>query len=91
LQRLRQAFVGKIAVWPFEPLEAPVVFVEIWPSLTVGAGPDHWIKDAWQVHEVVRQVMALPADALACLLDVAPTSEGSIFGLGHEQELRDAA
>jgi molybdopterin molybdotransferase len=91
LQRLRQAFARQVTVWPFEPLKSPVAFVEIWPSLTVGPAPDGWIKDAWQVHEVVRQVMALPADILHRLLDVPMTVEGSIFGLGHEQELRRAA
>ncbi|MEO0774659.1 MAG: molybdopterin molybdenumtransferase MoeA, partial [Pseudomonadota bacterium] len=33
LERLRKRFAGQVAVWPFEPLEAPVAFVEIWPGL----------------------------------------------------------
>lgn len=91
LQRLRQDFEGRVSVWPFEPLDAPVAFVEIWPSLSVVASPEGWIKDAWQVREVVRQVMALPRDVLDQMLDVPPTAEGSIFGLGHAEVLRCAA
>ena len=39
LSRLRKRFAGDVAIWPFDPLDAPVAFVEIWPSLTVGAAP----------------------------------------------------
>jgi molybdopterin molybdotransferase len=33
LQRLRRLFAGKVAVWPFEPADAPVVLAEVYPSL----------------------------------------------------------
>ncbi len=85
LARLRRQFDA--AVWPFEPLDRPVAFVEIWPSLTVGAPPEGMIKDAWQVTEVARQISALPPDRLAAVLDVTQPEEGWIFGLGFEQEL----
>jgi len=95
LNRLRQAFLPDLAVWPFEPLDKPIAIVEIWPSLiakavaaTVPAGR---IKDAHQVLLLAQALSALPSDQLSQLLDVAPTSEGSILGLGHEAMLAEAA
>ena len=85
LSRLRRDF--PVSVWPFEALETPIAFVEIWPSLTLGQAPDDMIRDAWQVREVSRQVAALAPARLAMLLDVAAPEEGWIFGLGHEAEL----
>ncbi|NNE51966.1 MAG: molybdopterin molybdenumtransferase MoeA [Sulfitobacter sp.] len=85
LARLRRQF--DVAVWPFEPLEAPIAFVEIWPSLTVKGAPREGIKDAWQVREVVRQVAGLPHAELAEILSVEAPEEGWIFGLGHEERL----
>lgn len=89
LSRLRRRF--DVAVWPFEPLDAPIAFVEIWPSLTVHDVPDGWIKDAWQVTEVARQLASLDGDTLAGLLDVSVPQEGWIFGLGHEETLKGPA
>lgn len=54
LHHLRQTFHHKIAVWPFDPAPAPITFVEIWPTLYAGKTPDHWIKDAHQVHTTAR-------------------------------------
>jgi molybdopterin molybdotransferase len=85
LARLRDAF--PTSVWPFEPLEAPVALVEVWPSLTAGTAPEGIIKDAWQVSEVARQVAALPAEVVREMLDVDAPEEGWIFGLGHETRL----
>jgi molybdopterin molybdotransferase len=81
LQRLRQRFAERVAVWPFEPLDRPVAFVEIWPSLNVGPAPQDWIKDAWQVHEVARDLAALPRDALSERLQVDAPEEGWILGV----------
>ena len=56
LARLRRRFPGRIAVWPFEPLDRPVAFVEIWPSLlraAVAAAADP-IKDRAQVRLMAR-------------------------------------
>ena len=86
LARLRRQF--EVAVWPYQPLTAPIAFVEIWPSLTAGSAPEGMIKDAWQVQQIAGQVAQLPADRLAALLDVDAPEEGWIFGLGHEDELR---
>ncbi|GIT87887.1 gephyrin-like molybdotransferase Glp [Roseobacter sp. OBYS 0001] len=89
LSRFRRRFGAK--VWPFEPLTNDVAFVEIWPSLTVGAAPAHMIKDAWQVREVARTVSAMTPEQLAEVLDVDAPEEGWIFGLGHEALLKEAA
>ncbi len=91
LSRLRSRFREKVSVWPFEPLTSQVAFVEIWPSLTVGAAPQGVIKDAWQVQEAARQISGLSGTALAEMLDVSAPEEGWIFGLGFEDRLRSAA
>ena len=88
LTRLRRHFAGQVAVWPYEVLERPVAFVEIWPSLTAGPAPDGMIKDAWQVTEIARQLACLDHDVLAEMLQVDAPEEGWIFGLGHEERLR---
>ncbi|AXI41123.1 gephyrin-like molybdotransferase Glp [Sulfitobacter sp. SK011] len=85
LSRLRREF--PVAVWPFAALDAPIAFVEIWPSLTVKDAQAGMIKDAWQVAEVARQVSALSAEKLAEMLDVQAPEEGWIFGLGYEDLL----
>ncbi|MEL6240743.1 MAG: gephyrin-like molybdotransferase Glp [Pseudomonadota bacterium] len=89
LNRLRRRW-DTVCVWPFEALDGPIALVEIWPSLTVGQPPEGWIKDAWQVHEVARITSGLPADRLAQMLDVPPTEEGWILGLGFEDQLAGA-
>lgn len=85
LERLRRRFAGKISVWPFELLETPVAFVEIWPSLyanevTANAAL-HPIKDAVQVHTLTQIIAAMDGPALGRTLDVPPNSEGWIFGV----------
>ncbi len=89
LARLRRKFDA--AAWPFEPLTKPVALVEIWPSLTLDSGPEGMIRDAWQVREVARMVSALDPTELGDILDVSAPEEGWIFGLGHEDLLRQAA
>lgn len=89
LSRLRRRFGA--SVWPFEQLDTDVALIEVWPSLTLGAGPEGEIKDAWQVREVARTISALTDDELSALLDVSAPEEGWIFGLGHEDLLREAA
>ena len=88
LSRLRKRFAPQVSVWPFETLVAPIAFVEIWPSLSVGRAPDYWIKDAWQVFDLARRLSAMTPDVLQRILDVPRQSEGWIFGLGHEAALR---
>ncbi|MFQ6551282.1 gephyrin-like molybdotransferase Glp [Aestuariibius insulae] len=95
LNRLRHRLEGKVAVWPFEPLDRPVAFVEIWPSLLskaitpqVKSGD---IKDEVQVRILAETIARLPSDRLTDILNVEPTEEGWIFGVGHEDELNALA
>ena len=87
LTRLRRAFTGRVAVWPFEPLHAPIALVEIWPSLTVGPPPKGWIKDAWQVDQVSRDVGAMSAPDLRAQLAVSAPEEGWILGVPQTQRV----
>lgn len=95
LHRLRAYFAGQVAVWPFEPLDAPIAFVEVWPSLinpvVKAAEAQGGIRDAHQVGLLARAIAQLPAAELARMLDVPATPEGWIFGLGHEATLMQAA
>lgn len=85
LERLRRHFAGQIAVWPFEQLNRPIAFVEVWPSLyandiTPRLG-EHPIKDAVQMHVLTEKIAAMSQDHLARTLSVPATSEGWIFGV----------
>lgn len=100
LETLRQAFPGEIAVWPFERLDRPVAFVEIWPSLlndaVAAARRPGDIKDAVQVSVTANAVARLESDGpLDRLLDAVPVhalgEEGWILGVGAEETLRAAA
>lgn len=93
LSRLRHRFAGEVSVWPFEPLERKVAFVEVFPSLTVDKAPEGLIKDQWQVQEMSRQIAGLTPQELADVLTLEvpeARQEGWIFGLGHEARLKDA-
>ena len=81
LYRLRTRFRGNVAVWPFERLDAPIAFVEIWPSLMVGSMPDGWIKDEWQVYSMAHILANLPPDEFARHLAVSAPEEGWILGV----------
>ncbi len=90
LARLRAAFPGQIAVWPFEPLSLPIALVEVWPSLFASdiaaeQGKDE-IKDRAQVRVLADRIAALAAcgelsAALDDVPDAARAEEGWIFGL----------
>lgn len=96
LWRLRAAFPGRIAAWPFEP-PAPVTLAEVFPSLlaapvraATAAGP---VRDAVQVTLLARALATLDHQgALAPLLvpPPAPKDEGWILGLGAEAALNAA-
>jgi hypothetical protein len=96
LELLRRAFPGQVAVWPFEPLDRPVAFVEIWPSLLDGAVKaqlrEGEVKDAVQVRVLARAVAEAGRDGrLGVLLDAVPQAarreEGWILGVGAEAAL----
>lgn len=88
LSRLRAKFPDEIAVWPFEPLDRPVAFVEIWPSLIEVQPEPGEIKDRAQVRMLARAVADLSPESLARMLDVDAPEEGWILGLGHEAQLQ---
>ena len=85
LSRLRHRFAGQVAVWPFESLDRPIAFVEIWPSLTLGAPPDGRIKDAWQVEQVALTLSRLTEQELKAQLDVSAAEEGWILGVTQKK------
>ncbi|MEO1537337.1 MAG: molybdopterin-guanine dinucleotide biosynthesis protein B [Pseudomonadota bacterium] len=93
LQKLRDAFLDDISVWPFEQSRKPVHFVEIWPTLidcaVRSSGDD--IRDRAQVRLLTRALSNLPAKRLAEMMDVEASEEGWILGLGFEDELLEAA
>lgn len=108
LQRLRQAFADQIAIWPFEPRavsEAPVAFVEVWPSMiaqtiaatTTAPGSDNGIPDRAQVRVLAAALarMSQTGELERMMTDVpdgAPRrEEGWILGIGHEAALAAAA
>ncbi len=94
LARLRRRFAGHVAVWPFEPLDRAVAFVEIWPSLLAQLvrrrTRDGDIRDAVQVRVMADMLCGLAPARLAAMLAVDAPEEGWIFGLGHEAELEAA-
>lgn len=92
LERLRQAFPGQIAVWPFEPLDRPVSFVEVWPSVLaaqVRAQADlHPIRDAVQVQLLARAVSCLSEAEMQACLTAPPSGEGWIFAMDQRATLK---
>ena len=91
LERLRRRFAGQVAVWPFEPLDRPIAFVEIWPGLINGAvraatGTGE-IRDAVQVRLLARALSGLDPLRLRAMLSVEAPEEGWILGLDAESEL----
>lgn len=92
LARLRQRF--PVSVWPFEPVDAPVVFTEVWPGLIEPVvRTTEGIRDAVQVDLLAHGIGRLNPGRLEAMLAVdvpdARTEEGWILGLGFEEELQD--
>jgi molybdopterin molybdotransferase len=96
LERLRRAFPGEVAVWPFAALDRPLAFVEVWPSLMAGAVRaamrEGDVRDAVQVRVLARAIAAAAADGrLAAMLHAVPEEarreEGWILGVGAEEAL----
>lgn len=86
LARLRRRFANQVSVWPFEPLDTPVAFVEIWPSLTVGSAPADIIKDAYQVQQVAVALSQMPVSELDAQLEIDALIEGWILGVDPVME-----
>ncbi|WP_226782007.1 molybdopterin-binding protein [Oceaniglobus trochenteri] len=96
LSRLRATLGDRVAVWPFQPLTAPVALVEVWPSLIARVVRDRQhsdeIRDAAQVRVLAESLWQAQQDGTLepMLNDVPPAaraSEGWILGLGHETAL----
>lgn len=93
----RIAALPGVAVWPFDPPNAPVVLAEIYPSLlakAVSTAPKD-IKDKVQVSLLSRALWQLgQTGGLEALLATPPapvtTEEGWILGAGHVAVLQAA-
>lgn len=87
-----------VAVWPFDPPEAPVVLAEVYPSLLAGpvailANATGIPADRAQVRLLARALFVLAGQgALDPLLDAPPEAaeEGWILGAGHAARLAGA-
>ncbi len=94
LEHLRRQFRYDIAVWPYQRLDAPVAFVEIWPTLIdpVVRGTDD-IRDRAQVSLLAQTLAALKPDTLRRMLRAGHGNpeEGWILGLGFEEHLQAVA
>ncbi|MEM6387007.1 MAG: molybdopterin-guanine dinucleotide biosynthesis protein B [Pseudomonadota bacterium] len=93
LQKLRERFPTDIAVWPFQQEAKAVHFVEIWPTLIdpVVRQYDKDIRDRAQVRLLTRALANLRTERLTEMMTVNAPEEGWILGLGHEDELQEAA
>lgn len=106
LSRLRRWLGAAVSVWPFQPDDAPVRLVEVWPSLlrdevraTVSAAQaagGRPIRDEVQVRLLAGALARMQADgtlaaALAAVPREAAAEEGWILGLGAQSDLRAAA
>ncbi len=96
LARLKRRFAGQVSVWPFEPLQTRVAFVEIWPSLIAPqiaqAQRPGEIKDAAQMRVLADVLASLDKyGRLEAMLGEGQTGasegEGWIVGVGHEAEM----
>ena len=86
LQTLRQNFANKISIWPFEPLDSPIAFVEVWPTLFAGLTPINMIKDAHQVQATVKVLACKDLTSLHADLHVTAPVEGWILGIRQSKE-----
>lgn len=94
IMRLRDLLQGRLAVWPFESPDAPIVVAEVWPSLLpldLTVAP---IRDAAQVQGVAEWLGALDVagelDDLWCLDNLPPSvhdvvvaEEGWVLGVTY--------
>ncbi|MDP2738665.1 MAG: molybdopterin-binding protein [Pseudorhodobacter sp.] len=98
LARLRAAFPGQVAVWPFEAADAPVVLAEVYPALLTAEvrGLGAMVPDEAQVRLMAEAFARLAAQGgLGALMapDAPPqvlAEEGWILAAGQAQVLRAA-
>ncbi|MCA2013957.1 molybdopterin guanine dinucleotide synthesis [Cereibacter sphaeroides] len=93
LHRLRRAFPGRIAVWPFEA-PGKITLAEVFPSIlapeVAALMTPGLVKDQVQVTTLARALYRLPdlSPLLKTPQDMRIAEEGWILGLGHEAALR---
>ena len=83
LNSLRKTFGSSLAVWPFEPVETPIVLVEVWPSLisdviAAEIRPGD-IKDSVQVRVLAEALAHQPDEKISRWLSEGDSEEGWIF------------
>ena len=86
LQRLRRTFANKISVWPFMPLDTPIAFVEIWPTLFAGPAPKGMIKDAHQVQATAKAIALRNVTIPHADLHITAPIEGWILSIPQSQQ-----
>ncbi len=93
LSRLRAAYPGEIAVFPFDIKPAPVTIAEVWPTVIDPAVhlSDDPIRDSAQVRLLAQSLARLPSDTFNRMLAVDAPVEGWILGTGYERELLEHA
>jgi precorrin-8X/cobalt-precorrin-8 methylmutase len=84
MMRLRERFGGRLAVWPFEPIDRAIVVAEVWPSLLPLDPTVASIRDAAQVLGVAEWLVGLDLagglDDLFCLDNLAPEVHDVVAG-----------
>ena len=100
LWRLKQAAPDKIAIWPFEAADSPVVIAEVWPSMLADTvrfamvADTGAIKDDLQVRLLAAALFHMDGKGLEMLFTLPPDSsarvmqEGWVLGAGHIDRLR---
>lgn len=95
LQSLREHYGDALRVAPFQRGDAPLVLVEVYPSLisdTVAAARSgNEILDRAQVRVMARALSRLAPETLDALLDEGDPVEGWSLGVGQADILRAAA
>ena len=97
LERLRQRFVGHVAVWPFHPPTTPIVLAEVYPSMLADAVRAHQLNTPIVTDEAQVRLLATALhrmnDATRAGLFTIPhpaPEEGWILGAGQADRLRHA-
>lgn len=90
--RLRERFSGRLAVWPFEPIDHAIVVAEVWPSLLALDLTVAPVRDAAQVLGVAEWLVGLDLagelegffrldDLASRVHDVVVAEEGWVLGV----------
>jgi hypothetical protein len=84
IMRLRERLGGRLAVWPFEPIDSAIVVAEVWPSLLPLDPTRASVRDAAQVLGVADWLGGLDLVGtlhdLFCLDNLAPEVHDVVVG-----------